>query len=101
MASTAPSTSTAVAEGENSTTSPTEGKPKDDEDDFSSKAQIMTLMTTDVDRVSDFSWHVFSLVGKLATFVVTLPNLMLRSAKDAPVEIVIGTLFLYRLLGKF
>ena len=36
----------------------------DDEDDFSSKAQIMTLMTTDVDRVSDFSWHMFSLVGK-------------------------------------
>lgn len=35
-----------------------------DEDDFSSKAQIMTLMTTDVDRVSDFAWHVFSLVGK-------------------------------------
>ena len=36
----------------------------DDEDDFSSKAQIMTLMTMDVDRVSDFSWHMFSLVGK-------------------------------------
>lgn len=36
---------------------------KDDEDDFSSKAQIMTLMTTDVDRVSDFSWHMFTLVG--------------------------------------
>ncbi|KAF9234929.1 hypothetical protein BU15DRAFT_78554 [Melanogaster broomeanus] len=53
---------------------------KDDEDDFSSKAQIMTLMTTDVDRVSDFSWHMFSLV-------------------DSPVEIVIGTLILYRLLG--
>ncbi|KAF8842919.1 P-loop containing nucleoside triphosphate hydrolase protein [Paxillus ammoniavirescens] len=53
---------------------------KDDEDDFSSKAQIMTLMTTDVDRVSDFSWHMFSLV-------------------DSPVEIVIGTLFLYKLLG--
>ncbi|KAG6333895.1 hypothetical protein ID866_5197 [Astraeus odoratus] len=51
-----------------------------DEDDFSSKAQIMTLMTTDVDRVSDFSWHMFSLV-------------------DSPVEIVIGTLFLYNLIG--
>lgn len=35
----------------------------EDEDDFSSKAQIMTLMTTDVDRVSDFSWHMFTLVG--------------------------------------
>lgn len=36
---------------------------KNDDDDFSSKAQIMTLMTTDVDRVSDFAWHIFSLVG--------------------------------------
>ncbi|KAI6040937.1 P-loop containing nucleoside triphosphate hydrolase protein [Pisolithus marmoratus] len=53
---------------------------KDDEDDFSSKAQIMTLMTTDVDRVSDFSWHMFSLV-------------------DSPIEIIIGTIFLYSLLG--
>ena len=33
-------------------------------DDFSSKAQIMTLMTTDIDRVSDFSWHMFTLVGE-------------------------------------
>ena len=55
---------------------------KDDEDDFSSKAQIMTLMTTDVDRVSDFAWHMFSLI-------------------DAPIEIVIGTVFLYKLLGEF
>jgi hypothetical protein len=39
------------------------GETKDDEDDFSSKAQIMTLMTTDVDRVSDLAWHIFSLVG--------------------------------------
>ncbi|KAJ3534233.1 hypothetical protein NMY22_g7010 [Coprinellus aureogranulatus] len=53
---------------------------KDEEDEFSSKAQIMTLMTTDVDRVSDFAWHLFSLV-------------------DSPVEIVIGTIFLYKLLG--
>ncbi|EIW78464.1 multidrug resistance-associated ABC transporter [Coniophora puteana RWD-64-598 SS2] len=53
---------------------------KKNEEDFSSKAQVMTLMTTDVDRVSDFAWHMFSLV-------------------DAPIEILIGTLFLYRLLG--
>ncbi|KAI0331721.1 multidrug resistance-associated ABC transporter [Cubamyces sp. BRFM 1775] len=53
---------------------------KDDEDDFSSKAQIMTLMTTDVDRVSEFAWHLFTIV-------------------DAPIEIVIGSLFLYSLLG--
>ncbi|KAJ1311227.1 hypothetical protein OPQ81_009727 [Rhizoctonia solani] len=50
------------------------------EDDFSSKAQVHTLMTTDVDRVSEFSWHFFSLV-------------------DAPIEIIIGTFFLYTLLG--
>ncbi|KAG5650246.1 hypothetical protein H0H81_000167 [Sphagnurus paluster] len=64
-------------------TTNTEGENADekkDEDDFSSKAQIMTLMTTDVDRVSEFSWHLFSLV-------------------DSPVEILIGSLFLYKLLG--
>lgn len=37
---------------------------KKHEDDFSSKTQIMTLMTTDVDRVSDFSWHLYTLVGE-------------------------------------
>ncbi|KZT58208.1 multidrug resistance-associated ABC transporter [Calocera cornea HHB12733] len=55
-------------------------KKDEDEDEFSSKAQVMTLMTVDVDRVSEFSWHFFSLI-------------------DAPVEIVIGSIFLYRLLG--
>lgn len=39
---------------------------KNEEEDFSTKAQIMTLMTTDVDRVSEFAWHIFSLVGKSA-----------------------------------
>ena len=34
-----------------------------DEGEFSSKAQIMTLMTTDVDRVSEFAWHMYTLVG--------------------------------------
>ncbi|OJT13873.1 ATP-dependent bile acid permease, partial [Trametes pubescens] len=53
---------------------------KDEEDSFSSKAQIMTLMTTDVDRVSEFAWHLFTIV-------------------DAPIEIVIGSMFLYSLLG--
>ncbi|KAH9036170.1 ATP-binding cassette transporter [Lactarius pseudohatsudake] len=57
-----------------------ESSEKDDEGDFSSKAQIMTLMTTDVDRVSEFSWHIFTLV-------------------DSPIEIIIGTIFLYTLLG--
>jgi hypothetical protein len=47
------------------TVADTDSPNKNDEDDFSSKAQIMTLMTTDVDRVSDFAWHVFSLVGML------------------------------------
>ena len=37
--------------------------PEKDEDNFASKAQIMTLMTTDVDRVSDFAWHIFTLIG--------------------------------------
>ncbi|KAG8871479.1 hypothetical protein FRB98_000747, partial [Tulasnella sp. 332] len=58
----------------------TKEEKEDEEKDFSSKAQIMTLMTTDVDRVSEFSWHMFSLV-------------------DAPIEIIIGSIFLYRLLG--
>ncbi|CCO29376.1 hypothetical protein BN14_03387 [Rhizoctonia solani AG-1 IB] len=37
-----------------------ESKEDPVEDDFSSKAQVHTLMTTDVDRVSEFSWHFFS-----------------------------------------
>lgn len=34
-----------------------------DEGDLSGKAQVMTLMTTDVDRVGDFAWNLFSLIG--------------------------------------
>lgn len=45
--------------------SQTKNKSTEEEDDFSSKAQIMTLMTTDVDRVSEFAWHMFALVGGL------------------------------------
>lgn len=57
-----------------------EQKKKDNEDDFSSKAQIMTLMTTDVDRVSDFAWHIFTLVGvfHLTTFPVTQSHIQIR-----------------------
>ncbi|KAF9269658.1 multidrug resistance-associated ABC transporter [Marasmius fiardii PR-910] len=55
-------------------------KKDEDEDDFSTKAQIMTLMTTDTDRVSEFAWHFF-------TFI------------DSPIELVIGSLFVYNLLG--
>ncbi|KAL5499194.1 hypothetical protein ACEPAH_1712 [Sanghuangporus vaninii] len=50
------------------------------EEDFSSKAQIMTLMTTDVDRVAEFVWHFYTLI-------------------DSPAEITIGALFLYKLLS--
>ncbi|KAJ7122930.1 multidrug resistance-associated ABC transporter [Mycena epipterygia] len=48
--------------------------------DFSSKAQIMTLMMTDVSRVGDSTFYVFDVI-------------------DAPIEIAIGAYFLYRLLG--
>lgn len=47
---------------------PAEMRKDKEEEEFSSKAQIMTLMTTDVDRVSEFSWHLFSLVGMSQTF---------------------------------
>jgi hypothetical protein len=71
---------------------------KDDEGDFSSKAQIMTLMTTDVDRVSEFSWHMFALVG--ASRVLAVPvTVFLNCYQDSPIEIIVGTIFLYSLLG--
>jgi len=96
-----------------SSSSPSENKAKDKNDsdtasessekkevegDFSSKAQIMTLMTTDVDRVSEFSWHVFTLVG--ASHVLAVPaTAFLDCYQDSPIEIVVGTIFLYKLLG--
>ncbi|TFK86901.1 ATP-binding cassette transporter [Polyporus arcularius HHB13444] len=55
----------------------TEDKPTEE---FSSKAQVMTLMTTDVDRVASFALHLFTII-------------------DAPLEILIATIYLYRLLG--
>ncbi|KZP23060.1 hypothetical protein FIBSPDRAFT_1043195 [Athelia psychrophila] len=58
----------------------TDNKDKE-EAEFSSKAQIVTLMATDVDRVAEFAWHVFAVI-------------------DSPIEIIVGTLFLSRLLGK-
>ena len=33
-------------------------------EDFSSKAQIMTLMTTDADRIAEFPFYSFVLIGK-------------------------------------
>jgi ABC-type multidrug transport system fused ATPase/permease subunit len=71
---------------------------KDDEGDFSSKAQIMTLMTTDVDRVSEFSWHMFTLVGALHVLAI-LVTVFLNCYQDSPIEIIVGTVFLYSLLG--
>ena len=56
------SPATAVPESGNTDEQPAK-KPDEDDGDFSSKAQIMTLMTTDVDRVSEFAWHMFALVG--------------------------------------
>jgi ABC-type multidrug transport system fused ATPase/permease subunit len=94
-----------------SSSSPSENKAKDKndsdtssespektEDNFSSKAQIMTLMTTDVDRVSEFAWHVFTLVG--ASRVLAVPvTAFLYCSQDSPIEIIVGTIFLYKLLG--
>ncbi|KAM0756050.1 P-loop containing nucleoside triphosphate hydrolase protein [Meredithblackwellia eburnea MCA 4105] len=48
--------------------------------EFSSKSQVLNLFTIDVDRVADFAIWCFSFV-------------------DAPMEILIGTYFLYQLLG--
>ena len=95
-----------------SSSGPSENKPKDKNDsdsasessekkdgegDFSSKAQIMTLMTTDVDRVSEFSWHMFTLVGALRALAVLVT--VFKLYQDSPIEIVVGTIFLYSLLG--
>lgn len=72
---------------------------KEEEDDFSSKAQIMTLMTTDVDRVSDFSWHLFSLVGVYIPMWFSFFRILINHMLDSPIEILIGSYFLYTLLG--
>jgi len=56
---------------------------KDEEGDFSSKAQVMTLMTTDVDRVSEFSWHIFTLVGSSRAIVI-LATAFLRCYRRLP-----------------
>ncbi|CEQ42894.1 SPOSA6832_04771, partial [Sporobolomyces salmonicolor] len=58
-------------------------KKDDDQDEnasFGSKTSILALFSIDVDRVADFSVWCFSLL-------------------DAPMEIAIGTVFLYSLLG--
>ncbi|KAK4686614.1 hypothetical protein P7C73_g3512, partial [Tremellales sp. Uapishka_1] len=59
------------------------GEEKNEDEDnegVTSKSQIMTLFTVDVDRVTEFVMHAFTIV-------------------DAPLEIVVATFFLFRLLG--
>ena len=58
VSSAPPSTSETNENGKSNTET-----QKKDEDTFSSKAQIMNLMTADVDRVGQFVWHIFRLVG--------------------------------------
>jgi len=59
-----PAPESATAENGAAASANTEiGESKSDEDDFSSKAQIMTLMTTDVDRVSEFARYLITLFG--------------------------------------
>ncbi|KAJ7846225.1 multidrug resistance-associated ABC transporter [Mycena olivaceomarginata] len=71
--------SAAVAKAEDAD-APESDAPAPDADGFSSKAQIMTLMTTDIDRVARFTHQLFVII-------------------DAPIEIAVGTIFLYNLLG--
>jgi len=66
--------------GEPATPEATEMEKYRVQEEFSSKAQVMTLMTTDVDRVAAVAWHLFALV-------------------DTPIEIAIGSYFVYTLLG--
>ncbi|KAJ7110239.1 multidrug resistance-associated ABC transporter [Mycena crocata] len=84
-AATSSSDATAISDTDATTSSDTAvpsdaSAPAPEENEFSSKAQIMTLMTTDVDRVGRFTQQLFTII-------------------DAPIELVIGTVFLYKLLG--
>ncbi|KAG1745260.1 P-loop containing nucleoside triphosphate hydrolase protein [Suillus lakei] len=70
-----------VSSDKNPKTADGENKEKGEEEhDFSSKAQVMTLMTTDVDRVAEFPYHLFAIA-------------------DSPIEIAVGTTLLYSMLG--
>lgn len=51
-----------------------------DEINVKSKSQVMTLMTVDADRISQMSVYIFTVV-------------------DSPIEIIVGSYFLYSLLG--
>ncbi|KAH9932956.1 multidrug resistance-associated ABC transporter [Fomitopsis serialis] len=65
--------------GADASASTENGESKSDEDEFSSKAQIMTLMTTDL--------------------ALDMDGEMTVRASDSPIELIIGTIFLYSLLG--
>jgi hypothetical protein len=56
----------------------------------------MTLMTTDVDRVSELAWHMFTLVGMCRLVGYRMTS---HLTSDSPIEIVIATWLLYQLLG--
>jgi len=65
------------------------GQEKKEEEEFSSKAQIMTLMTTDVDRVADFAWHLFTLVDRYGSIRPVcsdplMPSLVPLSSQSDP-----------------
>jgi len=55
-------------------------------------------MTTDVDRASEFSPHIFVLVG-VSSLLAAPVAAFLTCVKDTPIEIIIGTIYLYKLLG--
>jgi hypothetical protein len=82
IASSTEAKSTTVNQGKGDAEDKADKKEEEDDDDegVSSKTQIMTLFTVDVDRVTDFIWHEFALI-------------------DAPLEIAVATIFLLKLLG--
>ncbi|GAA5904673.1 uncharacterized protein JCM6883_003864 [Sporobolomyces salmoneus] len=77
------SSSSETEAGEESSTSgggSDENEEEDPEKGFGSKSSVLALFSIDVDRVADFAVWCFSLI-------------------DAPLELIIGTIFLYSLLG--
>ncbi|KAJ7826927.1 hypothetical protein B0H13DRAFT_2440066 [Mycena leptocephala] len=62
---------------------PPTDKPKE-ENEFSSKAQIMTLMTTDVDRVGRFTTEMFFLIARTCAPNVPMLVLITRCGPDTP-----------------
>ncbi|CED85202.1 multidrug resistance-associated abc transporter [Phaffia rhodozyma] len=73
-------TSTETEESKKGGKGQTDEDDKDEEEDVTSKSQVQTLMTVDVDRCADFGIEVFSLI-------------------DSPAEIIVGGWFIYNLMG--